>query len=373
MMDHQINYIQQIYRIILALIALWFLNLFWPYISDVILMLVFAFLFTTLLLSGVDTFERKIGNRGLSVLSVVIILLASISTFIGSFISQISIQAQEFSERVDQATMMNEFKALGDRATSAMPSFMKNEQSSSDYLANKLTEITQSILGSLGSLVSIIGNFMFIAIMVFIFTIILLSEYHKFKKTLVNSIPNKYFEVGLKLIYNIEKSVSSYLKGQFLSAASVGGMSIAGLLLLNFFGANITLIIFIGIIAGLANLIPLVGPFVGMIPALLIAFMNNLGNDAATSHMFLGTIPSPFFSIDIIFMFLIVQQIEGNLITPALVGKSVGIHPMLVMIVLLIGGTLLGPLGMLFAVPTTGVIKVIIKEIAFVRKNAHLL
>jgi len=46
---------------------------------------------------------------------------------------------------------------------------------------------------------------------------------------------------------------------------------------------------------------------------------------------------------------------------------------MLVMIVLLIGGTLLGPLGMLFAVPASGVIKVIIKEIAFVRKNAHLL
>ena len=95
-------------------------------------------------------------------------------------------------------------------------------------------------------------------------------------------------------------------------------------MLLNFFGANITLVIFIGIIAGLANLIPLVGPFVGMVPALLIAFMNNLGNDAATSHMFLGTIPSPFFSIDIIFMFLIVQQIEGNLITPALVGGASG-------------------------------------------------
>ena len=248
MIDKQINYIQQIYRIILTLIGIWFLNLVWPFISDVILMLVFAFLFTTLLLSSVDTFERKIGNRGLSVLGVVIILFTSISTFIGSFISQISIQAQEFSERVDQTTMMNEFKALGDKATSAMPSFMKSEESSSDYLANKLTEITQSILGSLGSLVSIIGNFMFIAIMVFIFTIILLSEYHKFKKTLVNSIPNKFFEVGLKLIYNIEKSVSSYLRGQFLSAASVAGMSIAGLLLLNFFGANITLVIFIGTI-----------------------------------------------------------------------------------------------------------------------------
>ena len=202
MINQQINYIQQIYRIILTLIAIWFVNLIWPFISDVILMLVFAFLFTTLLLSSVDTLERRIGNRGLSVLGVVIILLTSISTFIGSFISQISIQAQEFSERVDQATMMSEFKSLGDKMTSAMPSFMKSEESSSDYLANKLTEVTQSVLGSLGSLVSIVGNFMFIAVMVFIFTIILLSEYHKFKKALVNSIPNKFFEVGLKLIYN---------------------------------------------------------------------------------------------------------------------------------------------------------------------------
>ena len=190
---------------------------------------------------------------------------------------------------------------------------------------------------------------------------------------MVNSIPNKYFEVGLKLIYNVEKSVSSYLRGQFLSAASVAVMSITGLLILNFFGANITLVIFIGIIAGLANLIPLVGPFVGMVPALIIALMNNIGNDAATAHMFFGAIPSPFFALDIIFMFLVVQQIEGNLITPALVGKSVGLHPMLVMIVLLIGGTLLGPLGMLFAVPATGVIKVILVEVAFLRKNSHLL
>ena len=101
--------------------------------------------------------------------------------------------------------------------------------------------------------------------------------------------------------------------------------------------------------------------------------MNNLGSDAAMSHTLFGAIPSPFFILDIVLMFLIVQQIEGNLITPALVGKSVGLHPIIVMMALLIGGTILGPLGMLFAVPATGVLKVIITEIAFVRKNAHLL
>jgi len=86
MIEKESNYIQQIYRIILFLIGLWFINLIWPYISDVILMLVFAFLFTTVLLSSVDAFERRIGNRGLSVLGVVIILFGGVSTFLGSFI-----------------------------------------------------------------------------------------------------------------------------------------------------------------------------------------------------------------------------------------------------------------------------------------------
>jgi predicted PurR-regulated permease PerM len=150
-------------------------------------------------------------------------------------------------------------------------------------------------------------------------------------------------------------------------------MSVIGLGLLNLSGANLTLIVFIGIIAGLANLIPLVGPFVGMVPAILIAFMNNIGNETALSHMLFGVIPSPFFILDILLMFIIVQQIEGNLITPTLVGKSVGLHPMIVMIALIIGGTILGPLGMLFAVPATGVLKVIGQEVTFVRRNAHLL
>ena len=373
MLSQQPNYFQLIYRVIIGLIGIWFLSIIWPFISNVVLMLVFAFLFTTVLLSSVDALERKIGNRALSVLAVVIILLGGIGTFLGSFISQMSQQAAEFSSRIDKETLTQEFKTLGEKFTSAMPDFLQNMQSSNGETAGKLSELINTIVGSLASMAGAIGNFMFIATMVFIFTIILLAEYHGFRKSLVNAIPNKYFEVGIKLIYNIEKSVSSYLRGQFLSAASVAAMSIAGLLLLNLFGANLTLTIFIGIIAGLANLIPLVGPFVGMIPAILIAFMNNIGSETAMAHTLFGVVPSPFYLLDIVLMFLIVQQIEGNLITPALVGKSVGLHPIVVMIALLIGGTILGPLGMLFAVPATGVLKVVLTEIAFVRKNAHLL
>ena len=372
-MSDQKNYIQLIYRIIIGLILVWFLSTIWPYISNVILMLVFAFLFTTILLSSVDNLERKINNRGVSVLLVVILLLGSIGGFLGSFISQISKQAIDFSKRVDKETLTIEFANLVEKFTSSLPNFLKTGQSSNEDFASKLAEFTQTVLGSLASMAGAVGNFMFLATMIFIFTIILLAEYHVFRKSLVSMIPNKYFEIGLKLIFNIEKSVSSYLKGQFLSASSVAAMSIAGLIILNLAGANLTLIIFIGIIAGLSNLIPLIGPFVGMVPAILISFMNNIGNDASTAHMLFGVLPSPFFIFDIILMFLVVQQIEGNLITPTLVGKSVGLHPMLVMISLLIGGTLLGPLGMLFAVPASGIIKVIVKEVAFVRQNAQYL
>ncbi len=109
-----------------------------------------------------------------------------------------------------------------------------------------------------------------------------------------------------------------------------------------------------------------------MIPAILIAIMNNLGNEAAIAHKLI-VIPSPFYILDIILMFIIVQQLDNNIVTPKLVGESVGLHPLMVMIALLIGGTLLGPLGMLLAVPAAGIIKVIAQEVSFVSRNAHLL
>lgn len=373
-MDSQpTNYFQMIYRLLVGIVAAGFLWFIWPYVASVVLVLVFAFLFTTVLLSSVDALERTIHSRGLSVLLVTVGVLAGIGIFIGSFISQLSAQAQEFSVRVDPATLTAEFKKLGEQFMAALPGFAKNMVPTGGDFASTLSTFVNVVIENLASLAGAVGNFVLNAAMILIFTIILLAEYHGFRKTLVQYISNKYFEVGLRLIYNIEKSVSSYLRGQFLSAASVALMSVIGLGILNLTGANLTLIVFIGIIAGLANLIPLVGPFVGMVPAILISFMNNIGSDAALAHQLFGVVPSPFYIVDIILMFIIVQQIEGNLITPTLVGKSVGLHPMLVMIALIIGGTILGPLGMLFAVPATGVLKVIGQEIAFVRRNAHLL
>ncbi|MDP6533133.1 MAG: AI-2E family transporter [Candidatus Marinimicrobia bacterium] len=365
-----LTYLYRIYRLIVGLLSAGFVWIIWPYISNVVLILVFAFLFTTLLLKSVDGLERRINSRGLSVLIVTVGLLTGIGIFIGSFISKLSQQAIDFSNRIGQDTLTTEFNKLGQKFTALVPGGLA--AGSGDF-SSTLSSFVQMVVENLAGMAGALGGFLLNTAMILIFTIILLAEYHNFKKLLVSFFSNKYFEIGLTLVHNIEKSVSSYLRGQFLAAASVAVMSFAGLTILNLFGANLTLTVFIGIIAGLANLIPLVGPFVGMVPAILIAFMNNIGSDAAMAHQLFGVIPSPFYVLDIVVMFIIVQQIEGNLITPTLVGKSVGIHPMMVMISLIIGGTLMGPLGMLFAVPATGILKVIAQEMMFVRRNAHLL
>ena len=364
---------QKIYKLLLFITIGYLAWNSLPFLTPIISMLIFSFLFTTIFLQAVDITERYLRSRFLGVL---LILGSSISlgfVFIGSFVSNLGIQIKIFTKKIQRDDFALAMENLSEKIKIHIPDFLGNMIPESDKLIllakNFLIGLFQSVLG----LISSAGNVFFIAFMIFIFTIILLIEYHDFKRSLVRFLPNKYLEVGLRMIFNIEQQISKYLRGQILAASSVAILSIIGLFILNQLGANITLIIFIGIIAGLANLIPMIGPFIGMIPAILIAIMNNIGIEAAYSHQLFNSIPSPFYIFDIILMFIVVQQIDNNFITPLVVGDSVGLHPMAVMIVLLIGGTLIGPLGMLFAIPAAGVFKVIINEIIFITRYSHLL
>ena len=372
-MNDDKNYIQLIYRLIVTVLLFAFLTIIWPYISSVITMLIFAFLFTTILLPLVDQLDSKIKSRGISIVVVTISLITTIIIFLKSFASGMLGQAREFSKQIGTKGYDDNLNSLAIKLETYLDKYINVPDIDSSNFVSKINGMVGEIIQNLMSLAGAIGGFIFTSVMVLIFTIILLSNYHEFKKSIVQFIPNKYFEMGLRVIFNIERQVSKYLQGQLLAASSVALMSFIGLSILNIIGANLTLVIFIAIIAGLANLIPLVGPFAGMLPAILVAVMNNIGSDQALNHQILSTIPSPFYIFDIIIMFLIVQQIDNNIVTPILIGESVGLHPLIVMISLLIGGTLIGPIGMLLAVPAAGILKVVGVEIMFLKRNAHLL
>ena len=365
--------IQKIYKILLLVITSFIGWIILPFFSPLILILIFSFLLASIFLQSVDYIEGYVKSRAIGVVAVLGLSITVGILFIGSFFTSLGIQIKIFSNKIQKDNFAMAVEDLSAKIKVLLPEFFNNLVPESDKVIliakNFMVNIFQNILVLLGSA----GNFLFIVFMVLVFTVILLVEYHDFKRSLVRFIPNKYLEIGLRTIYNIEQQISKYLRGQILAASSVAILSILGLFILNKVGANITLIIFIGIIAGLANLIPMVGPFIGMVPAILIAIMNNIGNESALSHYLFNIIPSPFFIFDIILMFIVVQQIDNNFITPLVIGESVGLHPMVVMIVLIIGGTLIGPLGMLFAIPATGVLKVLLREIIFISKNSHLL
>ena len=99
----------------------------------------------------------------------------------------------------------------------------------------------------------------------------------------------------------------------------------------------------IGIFAGITNMIPYIGPYIGLLPALILALSNSVRQ-----------------TILVIIVCVVVQQIDGNLIYPNVIGKSLDIHPLTIIIILLVAGNLAGLLGMLLAVPVYAVIKVIV-------------
>ncbi len=186
-------------------------------------------------------------------------------------------------------------------------------------------------------------------------TFFLLKDGPKMKKAIIERVPNRYFEMVLNLTYKIEQQLGGYIRGQVIDAALVGILSIIAL---KFIG--IDYYFFIGAIAGLANLIPYLGPVVGAVPAILVSLMQN---------------PDPSLTpiLWIIVAFAVIQLIDNIIISPLVVAKSVNIHPLVVIIVIFIGERLLGVLGMLIAIPVTGILHVIIRETIWSFKNYRLL
>ena len=173
------------------------------------------------------------------------------------------------------------------------------------------------------------------------------------KKGMIARVPNRYFEMVLNLIYKIEQQLGGYIRGQMLDSLIIGILSIIALYIL-----KIDYYFFIGAIAGLANMIPYLGPIVGAVPAILVSLM---GTPSITPIIWIAV------------SFALIQLIDNVIISPLIVAKSVNIHPLLVIIVIFIGERLLGVLGMLIAVPVTGILNVIFKETIWSFRNYRLL
>ncbi len=148
----------------------------------------------------------------------------------------------------------------------------------------------------------------------------------------------------------IDDILSAYIRGQLLLVLFVGGMATIALLII---GVPFALIL--GIIAGMFEVLPFIGPLLGAIPALLVALLSD-----PVSALWVGL---AFFAI---------QQVENLILVPRIAGNSVKLHPAAVMVVLVIGNELAGLFGMLLAVPVAAVIRDVFKYLYLRMSDAPL-
>ena len=156
-------------------------------------------------------------------------------------------------------------------------------------------------------------------------------------------IPQRWRMEWQRLWQDINHVIRQFVRGDVVVAVVVGVLIGIGVKLV---GMEYALLI--GLICGIFDLIPYFGPVIGAVPAVLLALTK-----------------SPEMAVKVVLIILIVQQLEGNIISPKLMGDSVGLHPLWVVFALLAGGELAGFWGMFLAVPLAAVIRVVFNHIYF--------
>ena len=198
--------------------------------------------------------------------------------------------------------------------------------------------LTETMLGGttvfLGGLVSGLTFAVIVPFVAFFY----LKEGRRLTRTLIELVPNAHFELCLNLLHQINGQIGGYIRGQILATSVVSILAIGGLSLIEVEHA-----LPLGLLAGLANMIPFLGPLIGFFAASITAL--------ATGGEF-GIVG------EIVVVFLIIQMIDNVVIQPTVVAKSVEMHPLVILFVVMVGSQLMGIVGMLIAVPLTGILKV---------------
>lgn len=192
--------------------------------------------------------------------------------------------------------------------------------------------------------ISIFDNFLTI-ILLLVVTFYLLLE----RKNLENRIPSLFVgneDRARKLITHIQEKLGSWLRGQLLLSVIIGFLSYIGLLIL-----NIPYALPLSLMAGIMEVIPVIGPIISSIPAILVAL----------------TI-SPVLGLVVAAMYFVIQQMESHFIVPQVMRKAVGLNPLVVILTISLGSRLLGFAGALLAVPIAVVIQILATEVIEIKK-----
>jgi len=325
-----------IFKVAFTILALAFLYL----VRNVLVILFFAIIIASAVTPFANWLEQKRIPRLLGVLllylaffGLIVFFLSLIVPVISSELSQLTQALPEFISNISGALE----KAQQTTTTRYFDFFSE--------IQNLLDSFSQFLQVSSSSALNLIIN-VFGGLLSF-FAIIVISFYLSVMKQGVagfirSVLPTKYEDYIIGLWKRAEHKVGRWLQGQLLLALSVGLIVFVGLSLL-----KIKYALLLGIVAMILEIVPIVGPVISAIPGVILAFAQ-----------------SPMLGIWVIVFYVAVQQIESHILTPLVLGKTLGLNPVTVIIALLVGGTLAGIIGILLSVPVAVIVVEIFDDLA---------
>ena len=341
---------------IFILIGLALLAYFLWYIREIIAYVAIAVVVALICRPLVNLIKQaKIGNWSVpSSLAAIVSLVVFLGVIIGivlAFVPMVAAQMKELSSiEVKQIITaleqpLNDFSQFLARYQINPESLKIDElkQKMATYInPNTLSQVFSGVSGWFSNL--FVGGFAIIFIAFF-----MLKEANLINRMILGATPDKYIEEAKEVMGTSKKLLSRYFIGLMVQVAVFTGLITLGMSLLGMKNA-----LLIGFFAGLVNLIPYLGPFIGAAFALAISVSSNLDLDFYSEL-------SPKLVL-VVVIFAVTQMIDNFVAHPLIFSKSVKMHPLEVFLVVLIAGTIAGIPGMVLAIPFYTLFRVIAKE-----------
>ncbi|MBS4222528.1 AI-2E family transporter [Lederbergia citrea] len=245
-------------------------------------------------------------------------------------------QMQEFSEQLP--FLSEQYKQGVDNLQASTSTWPDGLQDQLDKRINAFEKWFEQFFARSAKIFVRLIDFIFVVAVIPFISFYLLKDIQEVKKAAWYMTPQKWRHSGIEFLAAVNASLGGYIRGQLLVCAIVGSAAATAFGLI-----GVQYPILLGVIIATTNIIPYFGPFIGAVPVVAIAL--------------LSSVKLAIIAVIIVF---VLQFIEGNILSPYIVGKSLHMHPLFIIGALIIGGEAFGIIGMIVAVPTLAILKIAI-------------
>lgn len=306
-----------IFFILILLAGLWLVF----FIRDILFLLFISFILMSAMRPLVDRLERYKIHRAIGTLLVYGVVLGGLTAIFAGAIPSL----------VNQSTRL--LQELPTYVLRVAPSWNIDTREITQQLSPIGENLVKVTVGIFSNIVS--------TITVLVFTFYFLLERRHLEQFLVDTLGQETGKRTADIVRLVEKSLGSWLLGELTLMGCVGLLSYLGLSLL-----RIDFVLPLAILAGLLEIVPMIGPIVAAVPAVLVALT-----------------VSPFLALATVALYFVVQQVENNIFVPIIMKRAVDLPPVITILSLMVGGRLAGITGAVLAIPTVVMLRVVLTEL----------